>query len=247
MTSALPVVDVDDPVTWPAQLADLVTGFAQRHAAAALPRDCFTDTDIGDYADLDAMAPLLAGHLVRARHCTRLLDHEADSIREHGLLLADGRGVADRLARAADLGHLTTPQYTALKDANLITRKGGGRKGFVFLTLSGDALAPNQTLGWRLRAFWGGEAVYQHWEDDPEMTALLRSLGRPAVVTALLDLADGQPHSTAPSLAHVFLGRALGETADATVHYMSPIPSARIESVAFPGDPAFDRLGLPGA
>ncbi|GAA2124201.1 hypothetical protein GCM10009759_75740 [Kitasatospora saccharophila] len=78
------------------------------------------------------------------------------------------------------------------------------------------------------------------------MMTLLRSLGRPAVVTTLLNLADGRPHSTAPSLAHVLLGRALGETADATVHYMSPIPPARIESVAFPGDPAFDLLGLPG-
>ncbi|MFB8168364.1 hypothetical protein ACFC60_10500 [Kitasatospora purpeofusca] len=245
MTSALPVIDVDDPATWPAQLADLVTGFARRHAAAALPRDCFTDTDIGGYADLDVLAPLLAGHLVRARHCTRLLDHEADSIRERGLLLADDQGVAERLAPAG-LGHLTTTQYTALKEANLITRKAGGRRGFVFLTLSGDALAPNQTLGWRLQKFWGGEAVYQPWEDDPEMTDLLRSLGRPAVVTCLLDLADGQPHSTAPSLAHVLLGKALGEAADATVHYMSPIPPVRIESVAFPGDPAFDRLGLPG-
>ncbi|MFE6055645.1 hypothetical protein ACFQ6N_33280 [Kitasatospora sp. NPDC056446] len=192
------------------------------------------------------MAPLLAGHFVRARHCTRLLDHEADSIQEHGLLLADDQGVADRLARASDLGHLTTPQYTALKEANLITRKGGGRKGFMFLTLSGDALAPNHTLGWRLQKFWGGEAVYQPWENDPDMMHLLRPLGRPAVVTALLDLTDGGRHSTAPSLAHVLLGKALGEAADATVHYMSPIPPARIESVAFPGDPAFDRLDLPG-
>ncbi|GGQ97043.1 hypothetical protein [Kitasatospora griseola] len=102
------------------------------------------DTGIGDYADLDAMAPLLARYLVRTQHCTRLLDHEADSIREHGLLLADGQGVAERLARAAGLGHLTTTQYTALKEANLITRKAGGRKGFVFLTLSGDALPPTR-------------------------------------------------------------------------------------------------------
>ncbi|MEV7124041.1 hypothetical protein [Kitasatospora griseola] len=40
-------------------------------------------------------------------------------------------------------------------------------------------------------------------------------------------------------------GRALGEVADATVHYTSP-PPARIKSIALPGDPAFDRLGLPG-
>ncbi|AXI80143.1 hypothetical protein [Peterkaempfera bronchialis] len=89
---------MDDLTTWPTPLAGLVTEFTQRHAAARIPRDCFVDTDIGDYADLAAMATLLTGHLVRARRCTRLLDHEADSIREHGLLLADGQGVADHRA-----------------------------------------------------------------------------------------------------------------------------------------------------
>ncbi|GGQ97050.1 hypothetical protein ACIHEI_30830 [Kitasatospora sp. NPDC051984] len=44
----------------------------------------------------------------------------------------------------------------------------------------------------------------------------------------------------------MLLGKALGETVDATVHYTSPIPPARIESIAFPGDPALDRLGLTG-
>lgn len=69
------------------------------------------------------------------------------------------------------------------------------------------------------------------------------------VVTALLDLAvpGRQRPSIFPSLVHVFVGKALGHgPADADVHYTSPIPPQRIESVVSPGDVAYDRFpGLP--
>ncbi|MFB7375902.1 hypothetical protein ACFC6U_05600 [Kitasatospora purpeofusca] len=54
------------------------------------------------------------------------------------LLLADGQGLADCLARAVGLGHLTTAQYIALTEVNLVQPQerrdvedgeGGGHNG----------------------------------------------------------------------------------------------------------------------
>jgi hypothetical protein len=48
-------------------------------------------------------------------------------------------------------------------------------------------------------------------------------------------------------VVHTFVGKALGYTpANADVFYPDAIPPQHIESIAFPGDPAYDRLpGLP--
>ncbi|WP_406340590.1 hypothetical protein [Streptomyces sp. NBC_01578] len=97
----------------------------------------------------------------------------------------------------------------------------------------------------RLLSYWGGESIYwKHCEGAPEVAAKLRSLGTPAIVTALLDFtAPGVgTRQVFPSLIHVFVGKALGhEPADADVLYRAPIPSQRIESIVSPGDLARRR------
>ncbi|WP_235192811.1 hypothetical protein [Streptomyces viridochromogenes] len=76
-----PVVDVDSPTTWPGPLADLIYKTADE---AELDEPAL-------YVDLELenresqILDLLRGHLLRAQHCTRLLDHEADALRAHGL------------------------------------------------------------------------------------------------------------------------------------------------------------------
>ncbi|MFE5097747.1 hypothetical protein ACFRCI_47705 [Streptomyces sp. NPDC056638] len=102
-----------------------------------------------------------------------------------------------------------------------------------------------------LLSYWGGEAIYwKHCEGTPELAARLGSLGTPAIVTALLDFtAPGVgAHRVFPSLVHVLVGEALSyEAADADVLYRAPISPQRIESIVFPGHPAYDQFPeLPG-
>ncbi|MET7636783.1 hypothetical protein ACWCW2_41545 [Streptomyces sp. NPDC001773] len=120
------------------------------------------------------------------------------------------------------------------------------------LTLSATPMIHDVRGIHRLLSYWGGEAIYwKHCEGAPEVAAKLRSLGTPAIVTALLDFtAPGVgTHQVFPSLIHVLVGKALGhEPADADVLYRAPIPSQRIESIVSPGDSAYDRFpGLPGS
>ncbi|MEU6935635.1 hypothetical protein ABZ943_02790 [Streptomyces rubiginosohelvolus] len=247
----LPIVDVDVPATWPTPLVGLVGELADKARLSGHAPENYQDVDLTSHEDT-ALA-LLDGHLVRARHHTRLLDHEKDAIRAQGLRLLDAQLVNDRLSQAHKLGYLTEAEHETLRTANETVpgkRGPGRREDQVCLTLS--AAPQTHEVGgiYRLLTYWGGEAIYwQHCEGSPALAAKLRSLGVPSVVTALLDLAaPGQEWpSIFPSLVHVFVGKALGhDPADADVFYKSPIPPQRIESIVSPGDVAYDRFpGLP--
>jgi hypothetical protein len=241
------VVDVDNPTTWPRPLADLIYTIADE-----------TELDEPElYVDLALedrevqVLDLLRGRLLRAQHATRLLDHEADAIRAHGLRPLDVALVDDRLSQAHERGHLTDAEREVLHSQSMVVpgrKKWGNREHQVCLTLSAEATSHNINGVWRLLSFWGGEAIYwQHCDDHVGVAQKLRSLGRPALVTAYVDLAGPDRHPVFKSVVHTFVGKALGyASANADVHYPNAIPPQHIESIAFPGDPAYDRLpGLP--
>ncbi|MEV6857449.1 hypothetical protein AB0M89_27025 [Streptomyces microflavus] len=241
----LPIVDVDVPATWPAPLVGLVGELADKARLSVHAPENYQDLDLTSHEDT-ALA-LLEGHLVRARHHTRLLDHEKDAIRAQGLRLLDAQLVNDRLHQAHALGYLTVQERERLQAVNETVpgqRGRGRREGQVCLTLSAAAQLHHVHGIHRLLTYWGGEAIYrQHGEGSPALATKLRSLGVPSVVTALLDLAAAgqQRPSIFPSLVHVFVGKALGhDPANADVFYESPIPLQRIESIVSPGDLAYD-------
>ncbi|WP_405417529.1 hypothetical protein [Streptomyces microflavus] len=243
----LPIVDVDVPATWPAPLVGLVGELAEAARRSGHAPENYQDLDLLPYEGT-AWA-LLEGHLGRARHHTRLLDHEKDAIRAQGLRLLDAQLVKDRLDQAHALGYLTAQERERLQTVNETVpgQHGRGRReGQVCLTLSAAAQLHHIHGIHRLLTYWGGEAIYwQHCEGSPGLADKLRSLGVPSVVTVLLDLAaPGQQRpSIFPSLVHVFVGKALGhDPADADVFYKSPIPPQRIESIVSPGDAAYDRF-----
>ncbi|MEU7028851.1 hypothetical protein AB0A60_19445 [Streptomyces sp. NPDC046275] len=243
----LPIVDVDVPATWPRPLADLVGKLADdaRHADHA--PEYYQDLDLLSHED--TVLAHLEGHLVRARHHTRLLDHEKDAIRAQGLRLLNAQLVNDRLDQAHALGYLSNAEHEKLRSVNETVpgqRSWGRREDQVCLTLSAAPQTHHVDGIYRLLTYWGGEAIYwQHCEGSPALAAKLHILGAPSVVTALLDLTTPaqEGHSIFPSVVHVFVGKALGhEPADADVFYRAPIPPERIESIVSPGDLAYDRF-----
>jgi hypothetical protein len=243
----LPIIDVDVPATWPDPLANLVGRLADDARRSGHPPQYYQDLDLLSYEN--AVLAEFEGHLVRARHHTRLLAHEKDAIRLQGLRLLDAHLVNDRLDQALALGYLTAAEHERLRTVNETVpgqRGWGRREGQVCLTLSAAPQVHDVGGIHRLLTYWGGEAIYwQHCEGSPALAAKLRSLGAPSVVTALLDLAVPvqEGHSVFPSVVHVFVGKALGyEPADADVLYRAPIPPERIESIVSPGDPAYDRF-----
>ncbi|MFJ9712085.1 hypothetical protein [Streptomyces sp. NPDC101234] len=159
--------------------------------------------------------------------------------------------VDDRLDQAQERGYLTGAEREVLRSQSVVgpeRRKRGNREGQVCLTLSAEATSLDIIGAWRLLSFWGGEAIYrQHRDDHAGVAQRLRSLGRPALVTAYVDLASPGRHLVIKSVVHTFVGKAIGYApANADVLYRNAIPPQHIESIAFPGDRAHDRLpGLP--
>ncbi|MFD3997168.1 hypothetical protein [Streptomyces sp. NPDC058583] len=226
---------MDVPATWPRPLAELVGRLARDARRAGRAPEYYKDLDI--LAHENAALAHLEGHLVRARHHTRLLDHEKDAIHTQGLRLLNAQLVNDRLDQAHTLGHLTKAEYEALRTANetVPEQRSWGTEDQVCLTLSAAPQTHHVDGIHRLLTCWGGETIFwQHCEGSPALAAKLRSLGTPSVVTALLAfLAPGrESHSVFPSVIHVFTGKALAhQPADADVFYRSPIPPQRIESI----------------
>ncbi|MCX5097492.1 hypothetical protein OOK36_54530 [Streptomyces sp. NBC_00365] len=184
-----PVVDVDDPVTWPRSLADLIYTIADETELDE--PELYVDLELGDREA--QVLGLLRGHLLRTQHATRLLDHEADAIRAHGLRPLDVALVDDRLNQAHERGLLTDAEREVLRSQSMVVperKKWGNREDQVCLTLSAEATSHDINGVWRLLSFWGGEAIYwQHCDDHDGVAQKLRSLGRPALVTACVDLA----------------------------------------------------------
>ncbi|WP_405772969.1 hypothetical protein [Streptomyces sp. NBC_01538] len=248
---ALPVVDVDDSSTWPPLLGDLVQCLADDARGAGHDPESYQDLPLHEHEE--TVLQCLDGRLVRARHVTRLLDHERQAIRAQGLRLLTADLVNDRLEQAHRLGYLSDAEHESLRVNNCTVpghRGMGRREDQVCLTLSTAAMVHNSHGGYRLLSYWGGEAIYwNHCDTDRDLAPKLQSLGTPVIVTALLDLATpaASRHLIFPSMVHVLVGKALGYgPADADVFYRAPIPAYRIESIVSPGDADYDRFpGLP--
>lgn len=241
----MPVVDADDQGTWPSPFADLVAQLADEADLDDL--DNYQDLDLDEYEA--GARELLRGYVVRARHCTRLLDHEVDAVRAQGLRLLNLELINERLTQAREQGLLTEGEFATLRADNCLTQgavKWAKRSDQVCLVLSSAAMIHHSAGLHRLLSYWGGEAIYwRHCESAPALAQKLHSLGQPTMVTAFVDLSDPQAHLIFRSLVHLFVGRALGNPkADAEVFYRAPIPSWRIESIAQPGDAEYDRFPL---
>lgn len=92
---------IDDPRTWPNDIATAVADVASRTP----PCEFASDLQISE-ADEGVIQAALLDRPVRVFHCTRLLEHERHEIIEHGLLPATDELRAWKLHAAANAGHL---------------------------------------------------------------------------------------------------------------------------------------------
>ena len=234
-------IDVDDPATWPHNVVEIVG----RWAGECRGTTEFTNDLPLPLEDEDRFRDLLSGRLLRAYHCTRLLPHEVDSIRQVGLRPLSPALIFDRVDAARAAGAISAAEAENLHAAHVFaTGEEGYRRGKVCLILSKLVFRYNPRACEPLLRTWGGEVMYMSSGALP-LRERLQGLGKPTIVIAHLDLACGQPrHMVFPALHKLFVGAALG-LADvvADVVYLSPVPPDKIESVLQPGDPDYDALG----
>jgi hypothetical protein len=214
-------IDVDDPRTWPERL---------------------------DTRYENGLRQGLRGQLVRAYHCTRLLDHERDMIQKQGLRALTPELVHERIEAARAHGYLSAAQREQLIRTNVFASGNHGQVEIraeqvaLFVSLRSleevpDAYAP-------LLSEWGGEAI-QMAAGAAELGPRISGLGQPAVVVVHVDLGATGPEFWAhPPLHSVFQRALLGRRdADCDLFYHGSIPPEQVVTIWQPGDPRYDRFG----
>lgn len=230
-------IDIDDPGTWPEGVRRHVEIVADRLEGTT---EYTSDLEVRPEEEDEFRATLLLGHRLVAYHATRLLDEEVESIRTRGLVRLSEVLVEERIERAYDLGVLTDDERDELLGGNLFQRPGGTayREDQVCLFISREVLNHSVAGIWSPLTRWGGEGIYFGVYSDEVKMGTLRALGRPAVVEALLDLADGwETHQVSPGVLRSLVGKVLAfEDYSASVLYRAPVLPEHIVSVWQPGD-----------
>jgi hypothetical protein len=233
------IIDLDDPRTWPEPVIAFVSDIAQRIDGSA---DYTNDLDI-DRDDEDLFrTTTLTGHLLLAYHCTRLLDHERENIRNQGLRRLTRNLVNERIALAVAVGAISQDEAASIRSGHAFAvGREQYREGQVCLFASRTTFDERVSSLWRLLATWGGEGIY--CTDSNEIhVARLRTIGSPSVVVATLDMSAGwRTHDAHPGTLRAFTGKLLGfEDHDTGINYTADIAGANILGIWQPGDAEYD-------
>lgn len=242
MTNTLgSVVDVDDPNTWPKELVAQVNELADE---VRMTKTDLSDLPCGDLplsGHEEHIRQLLNGYLLRAYHATRLLPHEADDVRIHGLRVLSSELVNGRLATAYQLGYITDVERDKLLASKTLT---SNRLDQVCFFLSGVTVTSDADGLHLLLSTWGGEAIYwQHAHSDNPLREKLRSLGSPTIVVARLDVTLPRTLLAFPGFANVFAAKILGlADVGGDIFYSASIPATHIERLIQVDEPRAGKL-----
>jgi hypothetical protein len=148
-------------------------------------------------AGLDAkgrreLAASLSAYPVLAFHATRLLPHAEESIRVGGLVPLDEDFQIRRVAQAVGSGDLP-PELgdRMLKGGRKLLRsQRSAREGRICFGVGRDILKTSAGGFSNLLRSWGGESLYGDLPVGSEDRAFVRTIGRPSMVVAQLDLTD---------------------------------------------------------
>ena len=234
------LVDLDDARTWTTEIRETTKSFAEPlRGTTEYTADLSIDPDREDTFRLS-----LQGTFVKVYHATRLLDHEAEDIRNEGLTPASQDLVERRIATASDHGYVDDSVRDGLLSGNLF---GAGeyvanREGMVCFFASRSVMDDFIAGIWSLMTTWGGEIVYFGSKLSDTTRARLKVIGRPAIVVAAVELSESwRVHYVAPGVANAFVGKYLGFTSyDFDLHYRGRVPGEQILDIWMPSDPQYD-------
>lgn len=227
-------IDLQRPDSWPPPLRAALD--AHRTALEAweldLPDKSARTFDPAIRAVGDALRPFS----LRGWHCTRLTDGEAAQIQRGGLEVLDAGLLERRIDAQESRGALTPQQAQLLRTRN--QARESGRRGKSWFCFYPPRLAGQHGTE-RLFTFWGGEALYNFYEDDPDVGPALREIGVPTLVEAIVPIAYlSSPDRVAMTVAHLDMlnrSRTVDEVTRLEDYSVSQVGAENIERlIRFP-------------
>lgn len=178
-------------------------------------------------------------------HCTRLTEDEIAGIRSRGMQLPDVAMLHRRVDAVVEAGLLTGKFADRLKAEHQAANPWrSGRIWFCFYPPRHSGESGIE----RFFRHWGGEALYNSHEDDPETGAAISTIGLPCLVEALVPIASLEPQGFLPiKIARRYLvgrGHRTVESVDHDGAVTYPLPATNIRSVI--PFPSLEFLALTG-
>ena len=236
-----PLIDLETLSSWP----DGLRSFLDQH------HDLFLDWETGlvkggaaeyDRAIYGLEAELRQNALV-GWHCTRLTDDEIAHIRSRGMQLPDAAMLHRRIDAVVKDGYLSGAMAERLKAKHQADEQNrAGRVWFCFFhpRLGGEGGIE------RFFRHWGGEALYNSHEDDPETGSAISSIGLPCIIEAVVPLSSlGHLGFLPMKVARRFLisrGHQTVEPVDHEGAITSPLPAVNIRRIIMFRSPEFAVL-----
>ena len=161
--------------------------FLETHHALLLAWETGTGGVRGwDYdAAIYGLQDLLNGYSIIGWHCTRLTGEEIAAIVERGMQLPDSAMLHRRLDTLLRAGVLTTIVADKLKTTN--QANDDNRAGMLWFCFYPPRLAGEDGIA-RFFRHWGGEALYNSHEDNPETGTAIARIGRPCLIEAMVPI-----------------------------------------------------------
>ncbi|QRN97012.1 hypothetical protein JRI60_50010 [Archangium violaceum] len=220
--------------------------------AASAGRGSTANTDEVSLTGKGAFRAAWGRALLRTYHCTRLLPHEVEMIRNQGLRRLTQALMHDRIEAARQSGVITEQEAAQLQQAHVFaTRQHRSRMEQVWL-IAGRIVFDNRIEACiRFLSTWGGEALYKSkmW---PTLDKRISTLGTPSIVVADIDIYGRPDTATNPDIFEFFVDlqrQAEHRSADdvyANVIYKDDVPAKHVVGIWQPGHREYDRhAGLP--
>jgi len=261
VTGNIESIDIEDQNTWPVQiLAELDLHFDVLH------KNALAEMHINKLCEIDAhyqrnrpdpiharhridvlgrLNAWLQPHCIDAFHCTRLTDFEIEDVRLSGLNTLELDFALNRITRLENKGMMPASVAEKLRSKNAISNRHGDRLTQVCFMLSRHSLKSEEDIG-ALLSQWGGEALYWAYESDPEVSAVLRSVGTPCIVQAQIPVPMLENYD---SVEEMLLSKFLAsrDAAFANVHphvgrIRSPLAPEQIKAIHSLGEPDFESM-----
>jgi hypothetical protein len=179
------VIDMECPGSWP---ADLVA-YLDKHHSSLLEWESRSDginsanaPGADDYDEIIyGLCDILSRYSLVGWHCTKLTDKEIANIVARGMDLPDLEMLKRRIDTVEADGLVTVAVGNRLRADNQADEKN--RAGRIWFCFFPPHIGGESGIGRFFRS-WGGEALYNTHEDDPETGPALQAFGTPCLIQA---------------------------------------------------------------
>lgn len=238
---AVTVIGLEAPESWP---ADLLTYLNRYHDLFLDWETKATNLTAGAYdRAVYGLRDVLQQYAIMGWHCTRLTEMEITAILSGGMRLPDATMLNQRIDALLAASLVTETIARSLKAKNQAHEKY--RAGMVWFCFFPPRFAGESGIG-RFFRFWGGEALYNSHERDPETAAAISSVGVPCLIEADVPIAILEPNGgLCFKIVRRFLitrGYQTNEPIDHEDRIKHPLPAENIRRIISFLEPDFVTL-----